>query len=124
MEKNNPEKKISLNYKASNIAKAEDAYKKNFLECIGRLGGNGMPGFADMRFLVLAGGGSDDDFDALFASGIENLLGAVLEGINNAGFLGSETLDTEALKTQLHEMMDQVSKTAKTSQTSGEKANQ
>lgn len=119
------EKKITLNYKASNIAKAEDAYKKNFLECIGRLGGGSvMPGFADMRFLVLAGGGTDDDFDKLFASGMENLLGAVLEGINNAGFLGDEKLDVEALKTQLHEAMEQVSEKAKASQNSGAKTNQ
>lgn len=118
------EKKITLNYKASNIAKAEDANGKNFLECISRLGGSGMPGFADMRFLVLAGGGTDDDFDTLFASGMENLLGAVLEGINNAGFLGDEKLDTEALKAQLHEAVEQVSKTAKISQTSGAKTNQ
>lgn len=117
------ENKISLNYKASNIANAEEVNGKNFLECISRLGGDSMPSFADMRFLVLAGGGSDDDFDALFASGIENLLGAVLEGISNAGFLGSETLDIEALKTQLHETIEKVSKTAKTSQSSGGKTN-
>ncbi len=118
------EKKITLNYKASNIAKAEEAQNKNFLECVGRLGGSGMPSFADMRFLVLAGGGSDDDFDKLFASGIENLLGAVLEGINSAGFLGSETIDVEALKSQLHEMTEKASEKAKTSPNSGEKTNQ
>lgn len=100
--------KITLNYKASNIAKAEEKYNKNFLACISGL--QSAPSFRDMRFLILAGGGTDEDFDKLVASGIENLMTVVLEGINNAGFLGEEKIDIEALKAQLHETMEQAGK--------------
>lgn len=113
------EEKVTLNYKASNIAKAEEKSGKSFLECISTLGTK--PTFSDLRFLILAGGGSDEDFDKLFASGMENLMGAVLEGINNAGFLG-EKIDVEGLKDKLHEGL--TSGTIETSQNSGEATNQ
>lgn len=112
------DKKITLNYKASNIAKAEEATGKSFIDSFAGL--SKRVSFADLRFLVLAGGGTDDDFDALFASGTENMMVAILEGINAAGFLGSEKMDIEALKTQMHETMGKAVSNTKTSQNSGE----
>ena len=111
-------KKITLNYKASNIAKAEEATGKSFIECFSNL--SKRVSFADMRFLVLAGGGSDEDFDNLFASGVDNMMITIMEGINNAGFLGSEKVDMEALKAQMRETMDKAMTDAKALPNSGE----
>ena len=111
-------KKITLNYKASNIAKAEETTGKSFIDCFANL--SKRVGFSDLRFLVLAGGGTDDDFDELFAAGVDNLMITVMEGINAAGFLGNEKLDIEALKVQLRETMDKAMLDTKASQNSGE----
>lgn len=111
---------INLVYKASNIAKAEQATGKNLFDCIAAL--DKSVSFADLMFLIQAGGGTEDDFDALFASGIENMMRAILEGINNAGFLGEENkLDVEALMKTVHE---EVEKAGKTLPNSGEATNQ
>ena len=115
------ENQVILNYKASNIAKAEEIHKKNFMSCLGNLG-NSMS-FSDLRFLVIAGGGTDDDFDKLFASGIDNFIITIIEGVSKAGFLGKETIDVESLKAQIHESMKNVSETVKTSPISGNETN-
>ena len=115
------DKKIVLNYKASNIAKAERAEKENFLQCLANLGKS--MSIADLQFLVHAGGGTDDDFDKLFASGMEEVMIAIVDGVSHAGFLGNETIDTEALRKQMHEVMKQATDEAKTSLNSGKETN-
>lgn len=85
---------MKLHYKASNIAKAEAKAGKKFFETFTNIG-NGIPAVADLMFLFSAGGGSDDEFDALFEQGIDSVLLAIMEGVNDAGFLGQKLNMTE-----------------------------
>lgn len=104
---------MKLNYKASNVAKAEAETGKNFFGVIANLGGN--TSVLDLMFLFTAGGGSVDEFDSLFASGIEAVMVSIMEGINDAGFLG-EKIDIEAMKKE----MEKARATLKTSPVTGE----
>lgn len=106
----------TLNYKASNIAKAERASGKNFFAAIQAL--SKAPSMDDLLFLVNAGGGTEDDFDELFKDGIENVLMAVFAGINEAGFLGQK-IDLEELRST---MKAEIDKAAAASQNTGEAA--
>ena len=98
---------MKLNYKASNIAKAELNEDRKFFDVFNNMS-TGSIGVNDLLFLYHAGGASDDDFDADFKKGIPEVMQNIMEGINEAGFLGE--IDTEAVKEQF--------KTA-TSETSG-----
>lgn len=104
---------MKLNYKASNIAKAESETGKNFFNIIANLGNNAS--VSDLMFLFNAGGGTLDEFDATFASGVESVMIAIMEGINDAGFLG-EKIDIEAMKKE----MEKVKANFKTSPATGE----
>lgn len=106
---------ITLNYKASNIAKAERASGKNFFAAIQSL--SKAPSMDDLLFLVNAGGGTEDDFDELFKAGIENVMMAIFAGINEAGFLGQK-IDLEEMRSAMKAEMDK----AKVSQNTGEAA--
>ena len=87
---------VELNYKASNIAKAEKADYRKFFDVFNSMGSNSI-GVSDLQFLFHAGGASDDDFDEVFAKGIDEVMSVILKGINDAGFLGK--IDAKALTT-------------------------
>ena len=87
---------MKLNYKASNIRKAERESKKNFFAVISSLGETSS--VDDLMFVWEAGGGSDDEFDVEFGNGIQNILLIIMEGINEAGFLGHKIDMTEIKK--------------------------
>lgn len=86
---------IKLNFKASNIAKAEDKKNKNFFKAIS--GMSDIPSMSDILFLFLAGGATEDEFDEIIAGGIENAMTIITEGLNESGFLGKK-IDTTDLK--------------------------
>lgn len=96
---------MKLNYKASNIAKAERKSGKNFFDAFsGIMTVSGNPSISDLMFIYTAGGATKDDFDESFSKGIENVLVEVMDGINEAGFLG-EKIDLTALKQGLADTM-------------------
>ena len=86
---------IELNYKASNIAKAEKEDNRKFFEVFNHMGNNEI-GVSDLQFLFHAGGANNDDFDETFAKGIETVMEAILDGINCAGFLGKINTNLKA----------------------------
>lgn len=86
---------LQLNYKASNIAKAEIAFKANFFQTISSL--SGTPAISDLLFLVRAGGGTEEQFDKLFEKGIKEVVITIIEAINRAGFLGQK-IDLDEVK--------------------------
>ena len=106
----------TLNYKASNIAKAERSTGKNFFAAIQAL--SKSPSMDDLLFLYVAGGGSEADFDELFKNGVEEVLMAIFGGINEAGFLG-QTIDLEEMRKL---MRAEMSKVEPASQNTGEAA--
>ena len=86
---------LKLNFKASNIAKAEEKYKKNFFRAMS--GVSETPSFADLLFLFTAGGATEEQFDEVFSEGLEFAMIKITEGLNDSGFLGKK-IDTEELK--------------------------
>lgn len=107
---------VTLNYKASNIAKAERASGKNFFSAIQSL--SKSPSMDELLFLVNAGGGTENDFDELFKEGIEKVLMTIFEGINEAGFLGQK-IDLEEMRKVMEAEMN---KAKGVSQNTGEAA--
>lgn len=107
---------VTLNYKASNIAKAERASRKNFFSAIQSL--SKSPSMDELLFLVNAGGGTENDFDELFKEGIEKVLMTIFEGINEAGFLGQK-IDLEEMRKVMEAEMN---KAKGVSQNTGEAA--
>lgn len=103
---------MKLDYKASNIAKAERAHGMNFFETLTTL--SNSPSISGLLFLFEAGNGSESDFDTAFKEGIDNVLVVIMEGLSAAGFLGQE--DVRVVKRTL----DDLKKNQKTSQSSGE----
>lgn len=104
---------MNLNFKASNIALAEEQDGKNFLTTISELGTN--VSFADLLFLVHAGGGNSEDFDKEMEKGMEEILLSIMEGLNKSGFL-KMNLDIDKLRRDMKDQMKKV----EISQTSGE----
>ena len=78
---------MKLDYKASNIAKAEKEDGEKFFDVFNNMG-TGSIGVSDLLFLYHAGGASDNDFNEDFKDGLEKVMNKVLEAINEAGFLG------------------------------------
>lgn len=114
-------KKITLKYTASNIAKIE---KATGMSLFGSLDALGKLDFPKMQFLVLAGGGTDEDFDALMASGFDNLIATVIEGLLDSGFLGKENLpDMSQIRAEMGQALQQALQSFIPSQTSGEVTN-
>lgn len=89
---------MKLNYKASNIAKAEQETGLNFFNVISGLGNGGMPSFSTILFLFKAGGATEEEFDASMKNGIENALKEAMEAFAEAGFLGSSMTKEEVQK--------------------------
>ncbi len=78
-----------LNYKASNIAKAEKELDLRFFKVIeGFKSGN--VGFIDLLFLWIAGGGEKDEFDNRVINDTENIMLEIMQGLDDAGFLGEK----------------------------------
>ena len=86
---------LKLNFKASNIAKAEDKYKKNFFTAIGDMAGT--PSLNDLMFIFLAGGATEEEFDDVMSNGVEQAMLVITNGLNESGFLGKK-IDTTELK--------------------------
>lgn len=105
---------MKLNYKASNIAKAEREHNMNFFDMLTTLGNT--PSMSGLLFLFEAGNATEDDFDAVFKEGIDKVLVVIMEGLSDAGFLGQE--DVRVMKKALEEQM----KSQRTSLSSGETA--
>jgi len=105
---------MKLDYKASNIAKAEREHNLNFFDMLTTLGSK--PSISGLLFLFEAGNGTAEDFDATFKEGIEKVLVTIMEGLSDAGFLGQE--DVRVMKRQLEDQK----KIQKTSPSSGEAA--
>ena len=105
---------MELNYKASNIAKAERAEGKKFFTVFSNIGNEDVS-VDDLMFIFKAGGGTEEAFDELFSKGIPEVFAAIFEGVNRAGFLPNK-IDTEVVKKDMKEAM---SRDAKVSQNSG-----
>ena len=86
---------LKLNFKASNIAKAEDLTHKNFFKAISEI--SEIPSISDLMFVFKAGGASEEEFDEVLKDGIENAMVIITEGLNDSGFLGKK-IDTTELK--------------------------
>lgn len=86
---------FKLNFKASNIAKAEDKMNKNFFKAIG--GMSDTPSLNDLMFIFLAGGASEEEFDEVLKEGFEKAMVIITDGLNDSGFLGQK-IDTTELK--------------------------
>lgn len=100
---------IKLNFKATNIAKAEREDNVNFFEAITELGNK--PSVSGIYFIYKAGGASDEEFDEAFSNGMDKAVSNILEGLGEAGFLPKE---------EVEKTLNQNKKTTKTSPNSGE----
>ena len=92
-----------LNYKASNIAKTEKENKLNFLTVLSELQAN--PSFSNLLFLFKAGGGTEEEFDELAKTGIPEVTMEIMEGISDAGFLGTK-IDTKKMRADMEEELE------------------
>ena len=104
---------MKLNYKASNIARAERETGLSFFDTISSLS-NGVPSINSLMFLCAAGGATEDEFDAIFEKGLSEVMIVIIGGINDAGFLGAK-IDT----TELCQTMEAAKKATKTSPSTG-----
>lgn len=105
---------MELNYKASNIARAERAEGKKFFAIFENIGNDDVS-VDDLLFIWKAGGGTEEAFDELFAKGIPEVFTAIFDGVNRAGFLPNK-IDIKAVK---QEMLEAMSGNMKVSQNSG-----
>ena len=94
----------ALDYKSSNIMKAERELRVNFIPALQSL--QAELGIYTIFFLLKAGGYSDDEATNAIDEGIDKSLEAIMEGIGNAGFLPQESrvkvkMAVEQARTQL-----------------------
>ena len=108
---------VQLSYKASNIARAEKENKLNFFSGVSELQTN--PSFSNLLFLFKAGGGTEEEFDEVAKTGIPEIMMAIMEGISDAGFLGTR-IDAKKMKAEMKKAMEDTAH----SLNSGEQANQ
>lgn len=80
---------VAVNYKASNIMKAEQELRLNFISALQSLQSD--IGIYTIFFLLKAGGLNDDEASDLIDTGIDKAIEAIMEGIGNAGFLPEES---------------------------------
>lgn len=77
-----------LQYKASNIARAERSYGYSFFEVISSFG-QAVPSMLNTVFMLEAGGISEEEaYDVVDGDGIDGAYKLVLEGLVESGFLG------------------------------------
>lgn len=91
---------VQLNYKASNIAKAEKEMGESFFDALSKL--SSTPSVSALLFLFIAGGGTQDEFDELAKTGIPEVMMEIMEGISDAGFLGTK-IDTKKMRADMEE---------------------
>jgi len=103
---------VQLNYKASNIAKAEKEQGMSFFDVFSSL--QDKPSISSLLFLFIAGGGTTEEFDELFKSGIDKVMLEVMSGIADAGFLGT-TVDSKTLKAEMEKAMKEAMPTSEIS---------
>lgn len=108
---------VQLNYKASNIAKAEKEQGMSFFDAFSSL--QDKPSISSLLFLFIAGGGTTEEFDEIAKTGIPEIMMAIMEGISDAGFLGTK-IDTKKMKAEMKKAMEDIAH----SLNSGEQANQ
>ena len=88
-----------LNYKASNIAKAEQALNVNFFTTLEGLG-VGVPSFTSLLMILRAGGLNEEEADQLIETeGIQDSLAQAVEALGRAGFLAKLKLTADEKKT-------------------------
>jgi hypothetical protein len=88
-----------LNYKASNIAKAERLHGANFFKTLEGFGEQ-TPSLADIIFVLEAGGLTEDEAgDLVDEKGIVKSIQMAVEGLTDSGFLGNSKEVQEAKKT-------------------------
>lgn len=92
-----------LNYKASNIARAERELNANFFQTLEGLG-DGTPSFTSLLMILRAGGLTEEEADDLLDNqGIEAALKDAVDALGKAGFLAKmkeKAPKAEALVTQ------------------------
>lgn len=108
---------VQLNYKASNIAKAEKEQGMSFFDAFSSL--QDKPSISSLLFLFVAGGGTTEEFDEIAKTGIPEIMMAIVEGISDAGFLGTR-IDAKKMKAEMKKAMEDTAH----SLNSGEQANQ
>lgn len=95
---------VQLDYKASNIAKAEKEQGENFLEKISTL--NGIPPVSDLMFLFIAGGGTIEEFDKFIKKeGVGAATVEIVACIAESGFLG-KNIDAKKLRADMEEELE------------------
>lgn len=78
---------MELNYKASNIARAERELNANFFQTLEGLG-QGAPSFTALLVILRAGGLTEQEADAMLDNkGIEDALKEAIDALGRAGFL-------------------------------------
>lgn len=103
---------VQLNYKASNIAKAEKEMGESFFDALSKL--NSTPSVSALLFLFIAGGGTQDEFDELFRQGVDKAMVEVMSGIADAGFLG-KTVTSKTIRAEMTKAMDEALATSENS---------
>ncbi len=90
----------NLNYKASNIARAERELKANFFKTLEGLDKD-TPSVNSLLVILRAGGLSEDEADTyLDEYGITDALKAAVEALGNAGFLAKMKNQTQTVNSQ------------------------
>ena len=107
----------TLNYKSSNIMKAEKETGLNFISAVQSL--QTEMGIYTIYFLLKAGGLDDDKASELIDAGIDTALIAIMEGIGEAGFLPEAT--RVQVKASLAQAKKQMAEASAPSQTTGDK---
>lgn len=101
-----------LNYKASNIARAERELNANFFSTLDDLE-SGTPSISALVMMLRSGGMAEDEADELLDNdGIEGSLAKIVEALGRAGFLVKLGEKAQALKA--------TQRPAKPSQSTGE----
>lgn len=106
----------SLKFKASSIARAEERYKMDFFPALDKTGTS----MKATLFLFYAGGGTEEEFDKVMEEkGLTEVVMLILDGVNNAGFLG-EKLDIGKLRETMTKAMSEAKQSIETSLNTGE----
>lgn len=96
-----------LNYKASNIAKAERAQGANFFKTLEGFGTE-SPSVSDILFVLEAGGLNEDEASKMVdEKGLVEAIKTAVEAIQSAGFLAN--LLTESQKAKVQESAELIS---------------
>lgn len=102
---------MKLNYKASNIAAAEQKSGLNFFTALGELGST--PSVSALLFMFEAGGATTEDFDAAMEKGLEATIIEIFDAIADSGFLGSSAgIDKATLKKEVEKLKQEQKTTA------------